>query len=69
MHKSDLGDSLFINDVFYWDTFTNKCDRQEMEIKKLHVGHLFRLKRVRKMIVRHESYLIRWVKFIEDHLN
>jgi hypothetical protein len=75
MHKSDLGDSLFINDVFYWDTFTNKCTRQERKIKRgkkvkrLQVGHLFRLKRVRKMIERHESYLIRWVKFIEDHAN
>src|SRR4051794_4485159 len=60
MHKSDLGESLFVNDLFYWDKFTNKCARQEMKIKKgkklkrLQVGHLFRLKRVRKMIEKHE---------------
>ncbi len=73
MHKSDLGKSLFINDLFYWDNFTNKCARQRMnrkkvkKLKRLQVGHFFRLKRVRKMIEKHESYLIRWFTFIEDH--
>ncbi len=69
MHKSDLVDSLFINDVFYWDALKNKCIGQEKENNKLHVGQFLRLKRVTKMLERHESYLIQWIKFIEDHSN
>ncbi len=69
MHKSDLGDSLFINDVFYWDALKNKCVGQEKENKKLHVGQFLRLKRVMKMLERQESYLINCMKFIEDHSN
>ncbi len=73
MHKSDLGESLFINDMFYWDTFKRDEDRQGQgqgkEIKKLHVGHFFQLKRVRKMIERHKSYLIRWINFMDDHFH
>ncbi len=59
MHKSDLGDSLFINDVSYRSAFKNKCAVQEEELRKLHVDHFFRLKRMTKMIVAHESFLIR----------
>ncbi len=71
MHKSDLGESLFINDMFYWDTFKRDEDRQGQGkvIKKLYVSHFFQLKRVRKMIERHESYLIRWINFIDDHFH
>jgi hypothetical protein len=69
MYKSDLDESLFVNDVFYWDAFTNKGSGQDTGIKKLEIGHFFRLKKVIKMIDKHESYLIRWVKFIEDHSN
>jgi len=67
MHKSDLGDFLFINDVFYCGAFKNKCAIQEKELKKLHVDHFFGLKRVTKMIAEHESFLIRWIMFIEDY--
>jgi hypothetical protein len=61
--------SLFVNDVFYWDAFTNKRSGQDKAIKRLQVGHFFRLKRAMKMIEKHESYLIRSVKFIDDQSN
>jgi hypothetical protein len=69
IHKSDLGDSLFINDTFYWDALKNKCIGQGKENKKIHVDQFLRLKRVTKMLDRHESYLINSIKFIEDHSN
>ena len=56
MYKSDLGGSLFHDDIFYWDKF-----RKE---KNDSVGHFFRLRRVKKLINRHESLLTEWIKFV-----
>ncbi len=58
IYKSDLGSSLFLEDLFHWDTF-----RKE---KNDAVGHLFRLRRVKKLIDRHESLLIRWIDIVEE---
>jgi hypothetical protein len=69
MHKSDLDESLFINNVFYWDALNNKRVGQGKENKKLHVGQFIRLQRVTKMLERHESYLIYWINFIENQSN
>ncbi len=69
IRKSDLSDSLFINDMFYWDALKNKCIGQGKENKKLHGDQFLRLKRVTKMLERHESHLINSIKFIEDHSN
>jgi hypothetical protein len=59
MHMTDLGSSLFYNDIFVWDDF---CKR-----KNDHLGHFFRGRRIRQLIERHESYLLRWIFFIETN--
>jgi hypothetical protein len=58
IYKSDLGSSLFLEDIFHRDTFKKE--------KNDAVGHLFRLRRVKKLINRHESLLIRWIGFVEE---
>ena len=56
MYKSDLGHSLFLEDVFDWDGFRkNKNDS---------LGHFFRQRRVRKLMKRHESLLLHWIDFV-----
>ncbi len=35
--------------------------------QKLNIGHFFRLDRGKKMIDRHDSHLIHWIQFIENH--
>ena len=55
MYKSDLGRSLFLEDIFYWSQFRKR--------KKDSLGQLFRLNRVKKMINRHEILLIKWIDF------
>ena len=57
MHTTDLGQSLFYNDIFFWDDFYKR--------KKDHLGHFFNTKRVKKLIERHESLLLKWISFIE----
>jgi len=66
-YKTDLGESLFINDIFYWDALSKNRPGKEMKTKKLRVGQFLYLKRVKKMIADHESYLIRWINFIESN--
>ena len=57
-HRSDLGRSLFVNDIFFWDYFKkNKYDS---------MGHFFRQSRVKKLIKRHETLIITWIGFIEN---
>ena len=56
MHKSDLGKSLFYNDIFYWDDFKKR--------KGDHLGHLFRMKRVKNLKERHEGFLIKWLEYV-----
>ena len=55
IHLTDLGSSPFYNDIFVWDeSFKRKND---------HLGHC----RVRQLIDRHESYLLRWISFVETN--
>jgi hypothetical protein len=54
---TDLGNSLFYNDIFFWKEFYKR--------KKDHLGQFFRNKRVKPMIDKHESLLMRWISFIE----
>jgi hypothetical protein len=58
MHKSDLGRSIFLEDIFYWDQFKKR--------KKDSLDQFFRLNRVKKMINRHETLLIKWIEFAYD---
>ena len=55
MHTTDLGRSLFYNDVFFWDEFHKRT--------KDHLGHFFRRNRVKQLIEKHESLLLRWISF------
>jgi hypothetical protein len=58
IYSSDLGSSLFLEDIFFRDQFhKNKNDG---------VGHLFNLKRVKRMRLKHRSLLFDWLKFIEE---
>ena len=54
--RSDLGRSLFHNDIFYWDLFHKS--------KNDHLGHFFRMKRVKSMREGHQCLLIQWLEFL-----
>ena len=56
MNKSDLGKSPCFEDIFYWDDFKKS--------KKDSLGHFFRLKRVKKLIDRHETLMLKWINFV-----
>ena len=56
IYKTDLGRSSFLEDIFYWDGF-KKSEKDSL-------GHLFRQKRVKNLIKRHETLLIKWLNFI-----
>lgn len=58
MFITDLGSSLFYEDIFGWDKF---CKR-----KNDHLGHLFCLRRVRKLREQHESFLLKWFSFMDE---
>jgi hypothetical protein len=58
IYKSDLGRSTFLEDVFYWDKFKKN--------KKDSLGHYFRQNRVKKLIKRHETLLIKWIQFVQQ---
>ena len=57
MYTTDLGRSLFLDDIFYWDDF---CKR-----KNDHLAHFFRRNRIRQLIQEHASLLFKWISFIE----
>ncbi len=59
MHRSDLGTSLFYEDMFYWDGFLNRDGDS--------LGRFFRLRRVKKLIERHASLLLKWIDFVDKH--
>lgn len=72
IHKSDLGKSpiykqcillgcICIHKFKYWTKKENK--------KSYMLVTSFQLQRMKKMIANHESYLISWIKFIEEHLS
>ena len=56
MHESNFGGSLFHEDIFYWDQFQKE--------KNNSLGQFFRLKRIKKLISRHESLLTKWIDFV-----
>jgi hypothetical protein len=56
IHKSDLIHSPFYNDVFYWNSFQKS--------KNDHLGHFFRMKRVRLLRTRHQSLLLQRFEFL-----
>jgi hypothetical protein len=68
-HRTDLGCSLFYEDLFNWDNllYENIKDRRKNE--SLRVGQFFQLSRVKKMKERHQSYLLTWIQFIENYSN
>ncbi len=57
MYQSDIGSSLFLEDVFFWDGFRKR--------KEDAVGHFFRMNRVKKLRNRHETLLIKWINFVQ----
>jgi hypothetical protein len=58
MYTSDLGSSLFMEDLFYWNIFHKS--------KNDGVGHLFTLKRVKNLKSKHRTLLFDWLKFIQE---
>jgi uncharacterized protein YlaI len=65
--KTDLGHSKFYENVFYWDKFVNQKVDGKGKQERLGIGHLFCLSRVRRMIDRYESYLLKWLNFIDQY--
>ena len=59
MHVTDLGSSLFYNDIFAWDEFYKRSNDN--------LGHFFQNYRVRQLKERHESFLLRWLLFVEKN--
>ncbi len=57
MHTTDIGRSLFYNDIFLWDDFHKR--------KKDHLGQFFRCNRVNQLVQKHESLLLKFISFIE----
>ncbi len=56
IHKSDLIHSPVYNDIFHWNSFQKS--------KNDHLGHFFRMKRVRLLRTRHQSLLLQWFEFL-----
>ena len=52
---SDLGSSIFLEDVFLWDKFHKEANNG--------VGRLFILKRVKRLKLKHRSLLLDWLAF------
>ena len=57
IHSTDLGSSLFYNDIFVWDEYHKR--------KNDHLGHFFRGRRVKQLLDRHEPCLLKWLCFTE----
>ena len=56
MYSTDLGSSLFLEDLFFWDTFKREGSEG--------LGHYFCMKRVKNMKAKHQSQLLLWLDFI-----
>jgi hypothetical protein len=56
IYSTDLGTSLFLEDVFFWDTY----EREGI----VGLGHYFSMKRVRRMKTNHQSQLLVWLDFV-----
>ena len=57
IYTTDLGASLFVDDVFFWDTFQKQSNDG--------VGHLFQTRRIKKLRENHRSMLLEWLTFID----
>ena len=57
VYESDLGSSLFLEDIFHWDNFRKR--------EKDGGGHFFSMKRVKRMKDKHRSLLLSWLDFVE----
>ncbi len=53
------------NETVY--SFLVEKQREDKVHHKLNIGHFFRFSRVKKMIERHESLLIRSIQFIDHY--
>jgi hypothetical protein len=56
--KSDLSNSLFFNDISLWSDFKKR--------KIYGLGHYFQQKRIKELILKHESRLGIWIDFLEN---
>jgi hypothetical protein len=67
--RSDLGESFFYSDLFMWDHIKKEYEKQkEGKVQRTSkIGHSLRLPRIKKMIERHESCIVSWIQFIENH--
>lgn len=54
---TDLGRSLFYDNIFMWDEFYKR--------KNDHLGQFFRYKRVKLLISKHEPLILKWLSYIE----
>ena len=55
--RSDLGQSLFYEDIFFWDQYRKGNDDG--------LGHFFRMKRVKNLQAKHRTLLLDWVAFTQ----
>lgn len=58
-HCTDLGQSFFYEELFHWENFKRRDN--------LKVGQLFNLSQVNIMRERHQTNLLTWLEFIEQH--
>ena len=58
VHRTELGSSLFFEDIFLWNEFHKR--------KNDHMGHFFRGRRVKRLTKYHESFLLKWFAFLEN---
>ncbi len=56
--KSDLSHSLFFNDISFWSDFKKR--------KIDGLGHYFQQKRIKELILKHESLLGIWIDFVQN---
>jgi hypothetical protein len=57
MHRTGLGLSPFYKDISLWNDFHKR--------KKDQFGQFFRSNRVKQLIEKHESLLVKWISFIK----
>jgi len=66
-HKTDLGSSMFYEDVFMWEHITQNADITKRRSQSLKIGHFYRNKRVKSMLEKHQSDILTWMEFEDQH--
>jgi hypothetical protein len=66
-HRTDLGRSMFYEDIFCWENFVNWEAKDRGRRRSLGVGHFFRLNHVKKMKERHKLFLLTWLSFLDQY--